>query len=156
MSTVTVTMCHDKISRKHSGNGSCPAVTAASQATLKAQRQLQRRPRPLWTRGRARFATWSTYMDRHKPWSPPWGFKRRLCWGDVLTKRSQWREGMHMTRLDRRGPAGDGGYIRSPMPWPSLRQTGGLSPNEPWPPLQDHNQQPRQPLGSFEVCVIGW
>lgn len=62
---------------------------------------------------------------------------------------------MHMTRPDRCGRAGDGGYIRSPMPSLSQRQTGGLSPNEPWPPLQDHNRQPRQPLG-FEVCVIGW
>lgn len=96
-----------------------------------------------------------TWTDTNRG-PPPWDFKRRLCWGDVLTKRSQWREGMHMTRLVWRGPAGDGGYIRSPMPWPSLRQIGGLSPNEPWPPSQDHNQQPRQPLGSFEVCVIGW
>lgn len=50
-------------------------------------------------------------------------------------KRSQWREGMHMTWLDRCGPTGDGGYIRSPMLTPSQRQTGGLSPNEPWPPF---------------------
>lgn len=30
MSTVTVTMCHDELSKKHSDNGLSPAVTAAS------------------------------------------------------------------------------------------------------------------------------
>lgn len=61
--------------------------------------------------------------------SPSTGFTQSLFWGVVLTKRSQWREGMHMdvAWLDWWGPAGDGGYFWSPMPSLSLNQTGGLS-----------------------------
>lgn len=37
MSTVTVTMCHNELSKKHSANGSCPAVTAASRGFVRVQ-----------------------------------------------------------------------------------------------------------------------
>lgn len=62
-----------------------------------------------------RRALFCSVLNRHEQtWTlslpPSWGFKRSQCRGDVLTKRSQWREGMHMTWLSRCGPTwGRGG-----------------------------------------------
>lgn len=57
-------------------------------------------------------------------------------------------------QLDRWGPTGDEGYIRSPMPSPSQRQTGGVSQMSPAPLLDDHTLQPRQPLGEIWMTEV--
>lgn len=131
MSTVTVTMCHDKISRKRSDDQFVSCSHSSEQGQPESTAQLQWQPedercfdQPARTNTNLRL--------------PSRGFKRHLCCEgregrgavDMLTEKKKdhsGEKGMHMARPDRRGPPGDGGCIRSPMPTPHT-QTRGLVP----------------------------
>ena len=112
MSTVTVTMCHDMISRKHSGNDACPAV-AARRAIPEGRGQLQ------WGR-RSECGGWALLCEaiKLKSSSP---FVRREAGGAVRADHSRDQECLWGAWLDRCGQTGDEGYIRSPTPSPVSR-----------------------------------
>ena len=107
------------------------------------------------SRGWRCFATWSTYVDEHKPRSPPlWGFKRRLCWGDVPTTTTKKK-----ITVERRNAYGLAGSAWSDRRW-RLHQISHADTTRwacpqmsPDPLLRDHGQPPRQPLGSlWSLC----
>lgn len=153
MSTVTVTMCHDKLSKKHSDNGSCPAVTAASRGIVRVQtpaspQKINKQDQNAAVDER-RFATWSTYMDRFKPHLlPRKALSRAYAANKKITveTRNAYVCGAWLGWWD---PAEE---MEACFDLPfhrCQRRTGGLSQTSIASLFWNHNHQPRQPLGNL-------
>lgn len=141
MSTVTVTMCHDKF----------PESVQITVHVLQSQQQVG----PFWKQSKASMkeenssAMSSTYKDK-QTWvspsvktSPRRGGKQKDHSGEKECIRLGWTGVVWM----------ETGYIRSPIQSPCLNSRVTVCSNWAVTLLQrDHDQhQPRQPLGNVEV-----
>lgn len=144
MSTVTVTMCHDKF----------PESVQIKVHVLQSQQQVG----PFWKQSEASTkegngsATRSTCEDK-QTWVSP-SFKPSPRRGDERKDHSGEKECIRLRWTGVVRQEAGGGYIRSPMPSPVADSGVVACPKWAVTPLwRDHNQhQPRQPLGNVEVC----